>query len=158
MEDTGGFLWIVTFDHGVFCLRNTKVVRHFDIKQGQAIIEDNENNIWISSMKDGIYKISPYLNIHRHYENTLFQNTGITALNAKPGWGLWLTNGKTIYLLKDNDFYSLNFRDENTTFNMICQLKNDKLMAGESGLNRHFCRFPVSDFPHHDNIWILSKN
>lgn len=134
LEDNGGFLWIVTFDHGVYCLQRNKVVGHFDIKQGQAIIQDNENNIWISSMKDGIYKISPYLSIHKHYGNELFQNTGITALNAKPGWGLWLTNGKTIYLLKNNDFYSLDFRDENTTFNMIFQLKNNKLFAGEIGL------------------------
>jgi ligand-binding sensor domain-containing protein/two-component sensor histidine kinase len=137
LEDAGGFLWIVTFDHGVFCLKNNKVIRHFDISQGQAVIQDHENNIWISSMKDGIYKISPYLANLRYYGNAFFQNKGITALHAKPGYGLWLTNGKTIYLKRDNDFYSLDLHDENTTLNMMCQVGNNKLFAGERGLKMY---------------------
>ncbi len=134
LEDSGGFLWIVTFDRGVFCLRNNQIVRHFDLIEGQSIIQDNENNIWISSMKDGVYKINPYLNSHKHYENDLFQNTGITALDSKPGEGIWLTNGKTVYLLKNNDFYTLNFRNKNSQFNLICQLNNKNLIVGERGL------------------------
>jgi hypothetical protein len=134
LEDADGFLWIVTFDHGVYCLRNNNVVRHFDINQGQAIIQDNENNIWISTVNDGIYKINPYINLHRHYENVLFQDKGIIAMDATGGPGLWLTNGKTIYLLKNKDFFSLDFTPENTTFNVLFQFKNNRLIAGESGL------------------------
>jgi two-component sensor histidine kinase len=135
LEDLDGFLWIVTFDNGVFCLRNNQVVHHFEIKTGQAIIQDNENNIWISSMKDGIYKISPNINVHTHYENTFFQNAGITAMYARRGWGIWLTNGKTIYLLKTRKFYTLDFRKENININVLCQFKNNKMIAGESGLS-----------------------
>jgi two-component sensor histidine kinase len=128
LEDTGGFLWIVTFDKGVFCLRNNQIVRHFDIKEGQAIIQDNENNIWISSMKDGVYKISPYLNVHRHYENSLFRNMGITSLDAKHGVGLWFTNGQLVYLLKNNDFYTLNYQMEDFPATRVFQLKNNTLI------------------------------
>jgi two-component sensor histidine kinase len=133
LEDTGGFLWIVTFDKGVFCLRNNKIVRHFDIKEGQAIIQDNEKNIWISSMNDGVYKISPYLNAHRHYENSLFQNMGITALDAKHGMGLWFTNGKLVYLLKNNDFYTLKYQIEDFPSTQVFQLKNNTLIIGAKG-------------------------
>ncbi|MGA2822453.1 MAG: histidine kinase [Bacteroidales bacterium] len=130
LEDTGGFLWIVTFDKGVFCLWNNKIVRHFDIKEGQAIIQDNEKNIWISSMNDGVYKISPYLNAHRHYENSLFQNRGITALDTKHGMGLWFTNGKSVYLLKNNDFYTLKYQIEDFPSTQVFQLKNNTLIIG----------------------------
>ena len=128
LEDTGGFLWIVTFDKGVFCIRNNQIVRHIDIKEGQAIIQDNENNIWISSMNDGVYKISPYLDAHRHYENSLFQNRRITALDAKHGMGLWFTNGKLVYLLKNNNLYTLNYQSENYPITQVLQLKNNTLI------------------------------
>jgi len=130
LEDDSCFLWIVTFDKGIFCLRNNKVVHHFDIKEGQAIIQDHEKNIWISSMKDGVYKISPYLNYHQHYENNLFQNTGITAMDAKSGAGLWFTNGKWVYLLKNDKIYTLNFKNENFPFNQVFRLRNNTLMVG----------------------------
>ena len=133
LEDNSGFLWIVTYDLGVFCLRNNTVVYHFDIKEGQAILLDNENNIWISSMKDGVYKISPYLNYHKHFENDLFQNTGITAMDAKPGMGLWFTNGKLVYLFKNNNFYTLNFQNENYPFTQVFQLKNNTLILSGNG-------------------------
>jgi hypothetical protein len=134
LEDAEGYVWIVSFDHGVYCLKNNKVVRHFDIRQGQAVIQDNENNIWISSMKDGVYKISPFMNTHRHYDNSLFQNSGITAMEADPHQGVWLTNGKSIFLYRHNVFYLLDFKQEHTTYNMLCPLKNSRLIAGESGL------------------------
>jgi len=130
LEDADGFLWIVTYDKGVFYLRNNQIIHHFDIKEGQSIIQDNENNIWISSMKDGVYKLSPYLNVLRHYESPLFQNSGITGLDANPGVGLWFTNGKLVYLLKNNNLYTLNFQIENYPFTQILQLKNNTLILG----------------------------
>ena len=133
LEDADGLLWIVTFDKGVFCVSDNQIVRHLDIKEGEAIIKDHENNIWISSMKDGVYKISHYLNTHRHYENTLFQNTGIIAMDVKPGTGLWFTNGKLVYLLKKNIFFTLNFPAKDLQFNQVHQMKNDILFLGGKG-------------------------
>jgi len=133
LEDIKGFLWIVTFDNGVFCLNNNKVVRHFEIKQGQSMIEDNEHNLWISSLKDGVYKISPDMNAHLHYDKSSFQNKGITAMCAGPGWGLWLTNSKQLYLLKNNEFYTLNYPVVNSLVTQIVQLKNSTLIIGARG-------------------------
>jgi hypothetical protein len=133
LEDNGGFLWIITYDKGVYCLRNNKIVRQFEIQEGQSVIQDNENNIWISSMKDGVYKISPYLNAHNHWESKSFGNLGITAMDAMPGVGLWLTNGRSIWLLNNNYFYTMKFRNGPTPFNSICQLKNNTLIVGERG-------------------------
>jgi hypothetical protein len=133
LEDSGGFLWIVTFDIGVYCIRDNRIVRHFDINEGQSVMQDNEDNVWISSMKDGVYKTSPYLNAHFHYENSLFQNMGITDLNVKPGSGLWITNGKMIGLLVKNDLYTLNYHADNVSFNQLYPLKSNTLIAGEKG-------------------------
>jgi ligand-binding sensor domain-containing protein/two-component sensor histidine kinase len=133
LEDNGGLLWIVTFDRGVYCLRNKKIVQHFDIKEGQSIIQDNEGNIWISSMKDGVYKISPYLNDHRHYENSVFRNMGITALDARHGKGLWLTNGRSVYLLLNNEFYTFNYQMKDFPASEVFQLKDNTLFLGAKG-------------------------
>jgi hypothetical protein len=133
LEDADGYIWIVTFDKGVYCVYNDRIVRHLDVKEGQSVIQDNENNIWISSMKDGVYKISPYLNAFMHYENSCFQNMGITALDAKPGRGLWFTNGKLIYFLNKNNLFTLNKQVDDIQFNQICQIKNNALIAGEKG-------------------------
>ena len=132
-EDTGRFLWIVTFGQGVFCLRGNQLVRHYEIEQGQAITEDNEGNIWISSMKDGVYKISPYNNAHMHYETSLFGNMGIAAMDANLPNGLWFTNGKAVYLLKNHDFYTLDYHSKTISFSDVCQLKNNTLIVGEKG-------------------------
>ncbi len=84
-------------------------------------------------MKDGVYKVSPNLTVHMHYENILFQNAGIIALAVNPGGGLWLTNGKIVYLLKNNEFYTLNYPVENFPFNQVYQLKNSDLILGKKG-------------------------
>ena len=133
LEDNGGFLWIVTFDRGVYCFRNNLIVRHFDIKEGQGIMQDNENNLWISSMKDGVYKMSPYLNTHIHYENSIFQYSGITAMDAKPGLGVWFTNGRLIYMFKNSNFYTLNFQMEGYPATRVFKLKNNTLIISANG-------------------------
>jgi two-component sensor histidine kinase len=133
LEDANGNLWIITFDKGVYCMRDNHVIRHIDIKQGLSMIQDNENNLWISSLKDGVYRINPYLNTHRHYENSLFQNMGITSLYAKSGWGLWFTNSKSVYLFRNKDFYTLNYFIENSLFTQVFQMKNNTLIVGVEG-------------------------
>ncbi|NQV02584.1 MAG: hypothetical protein HQ542_08065, partial [Bacteroidia bacterium] len=136
LEDISGYLWLSTFDKGVFCLMNKRIVRHYDIDESQAIMQDNENNIWISSMSEGVYKISPYLNLHQHYDNTLFQQTGITALADNPGGGIWCTNGEAGYLFQNTNFYRLDFPNEGGSFNQILMLKNNTLVIGEQ--SSHF--------------------
>ena len=151
--DRDGYFWVGTFDDGLYCLngesivqqqqnkkavksqnpirKTGKIIQHLDIRQVNSIIQDHEGNIWISSSEDGVYKISSYLNSHRHYENELFQNKGIIEMAAALQNGMWLSNGRTIYLLLAKSIYTLGFQEKNTSFNVIYHLKTNKLILGE---------------------------
>ena len=94
LMDSYGILWVSTFDKGVFCYKGNKIIRHFDIKDAKGIIQDHEGNIWISSHKDGVFKINPYINQHLQYESSMFQNEGILSLCQEFGGGIWCTNGE----------------------------------------------------------------
>lgn len=118
-EDISGFLWVSTFDKGVFCYKENKIIRHLEIEEAQAIIQDHEKNIWVSSLKDGVYKISPYLNHHLQYECSSFQNSGISALSNCTSNGVWCTNGKTVFLIRNNNLYTSDFQNEESSYNQI---------------------------------------
>ncbi|MCX6243808.1 MAG: histidine kinase [Bacteroidetes bacterium] len=132
MKDNEGFLWIVTFDEGTFCMKNDRVIHHFDIQEGQAIIQDNENNIWISSMNSGIYKINPNILKHQHLSVSSFQNRGVTTLFSDPDDGIWFTNGKQLYLMKNGKVRLFNAEIPLNSLNLIFKI-NDLLIAGEKG-------------------------
>lgn len=129
--DSRDLVWLGTFDQGVFCLSGERVVQHFDIQQANAILEDHENNIWITSAKDGVYKISPYLNAHKHLEINLFQSKGITEMAPAVTGELWLTNGKTVYLYDNGQFSVLDVKTKNISFDVLYQFKDGKLVIGE---------------------------
>ena len=131
MEDVNGYLWVSTFDKGVFCFKDGKIIYHLDIMQGQSIIQDHENNIWISSMKDGVYKVSPYINQHVHYKSDNFQNSPILGLNHHISNGIWCTNGKTVYLLQNNHLFPSDFQNGKSSFNQILQVNDSILLVGE---------------------------
>jgi len=137
IEDSSNILWISTFDKGVFCYKDNKVINHFDINEAQAIIQDHEGNIWISSLKDGVYKISPYINRHTHYDINNFQNNGILALNHHLNNGVWCTNGKTVYLLQNEQLFSSGFQREESSFNQILQVNSHTLLVGEIGTRQY---------------------
>ena len=129
--DSRDLIWVGTFDKGVYCLSGERVVQHFDIPQANAILEDHENNIWITSAKDGVYKISPYLHAHRHFEVNLFQNKGIGEMATEVTGGLWLTNGETVYLYKNGQLSTLDFKRKNLSFDVLYQFETGNLVIGE---------------------------
>lgn len=134
VEDVNGFIWISTFDKGVFCYKDNKIIKHFDIKQGQAIIQDHENNIWISSMKDGVYKVSPYINQHVQYKNSNFQNNAILGLCHHISNGIWCTDGRKVYLLQNDKLFTSDFQSETGSFNQLLQVTDSNLLVGEFGV------------------------
>jgi hypothetical protein len=148
LVDNDGYYWVGTFDDGLYCLKedsiiqpkaapnvpqikSSKILQHLDIRQVNGLIQDHEGNIWVSSSEEGVYKISPYLNSHRHYENALFQNKGIREMAPCLSNGMWLSNGKTVYFLKADSIYTLGFQEKTTSFNFIYHLKTNKLILGE---------------------------
>ncbi len=132
LEDRNGILWISTYDKGVFCYRDNQLIYHFDIKDAKIITQDHENNIWISSLKEGVFKINPFINQHQHFENITFNNSPIYALAPNDSSGIWCTNGDVIYLLKDNEFYKADFQNTENSFNEILQVRPGTLLVGET--------------------------
>ncbi len=134
IEDHNGFLWLSTSDKGVFCFNGSKIIYHFDIRDATSIIQDHEENIWISSLKEGVYKISPFFHLHQHFGIEAFQNSGILALSQTDSLGIWCTNGKLVYFLKDNELYeSENFQLTDQGFNQLIQVSQRTLLIGEIG-------------------------
>ncbi len=135
LEDKKGILWISTYDKGVYCIKNNKIIYHFDIKDAKTVIQDHENNIWICSLKDGVYKINPFFLDHEHFENSVFGNSGIFALCPNDSSGIWCTNGKMVYLIKNKEIYKLDFQHKENSFNQILQVGQHTLIVGET--SRH---------------------
>ena len=130
IETEDGVLWIATIDKGVYCLRNNEIIKHINIAEAQGMAQDHEGNVWISSMCDGVYKISAYFNSHKHYGTEFFDNAGISAMYPYPGTGVWMTNGEQVYLLKDQRFYTLDFSLNQRKLNQLYYLRNNSLIVG----------------------------
>ncbi|MCE1198387.1 MAG: histidine kinase, partial [Marinilabiliales bacterium] len=133
LEDNEQLLWIATYDRGVFCFKENQLIYHFDIKDAKSLIQDHEHNIWISSAKDGVYRISPYFGSHIHIDRSVFNNSGVFALCQRDTTGLWLTNGHLIYLLDKRVVYPLEFQKTERSLNQITQVKENLVFIGESG-------------------------
>ncbi len=132
LEDNDGVLWISTYDKGVYCFRGNKLIYHFDIKEAASVIQDHENNIWISSQKEGVYKVCPNFSRYRHFENSVFGNSSVYAMCKNDSSGIWCTNGKAIYLLKNNELTTLDFQKTNHSFNQLLQVNHQTLMIWET--------------------------
>jgi hypothetical protein len=130
IETQDGVLWIATIDKGVFCLQNNVLINHINIAEAQGLMQDHEGNAWISSMSEGVYKISPYFNSHKHYGIEFFDNAGISAMYPYPDTGVWMTNGDRMYLLKDQKFCTLDFSLNQRKLNQIYWLRNNSLVVG----------------------------
>jgi len=132
LEDENGFLWISTYDKGVYCFKEGIIVYHFDINDAKTIIQDHEKNIWISSLKEGVYKISPFFDHHQHLERGIFENSGISAICQYDSAAFWCTNGKLVYLLKENNLFKLDFQKTEKSFNQLLQVDHRTLLVGET--------------------------
>ena len=139
LEDSDGYLWIAAYDEGVYCLKNNKVVRHFNIRDALGLLQDHEKNIWISTQSDGIYVINHDILMQNHFDRTYFDNYGVNKLCDSPGLGIWCTSTKSAYLLKNDFFYVLPVPKDLRPVNIAYLLKNNTLLLGSIG-NR-LCTF-----------------
>jgi len=130
LEDTQGYIWIAAYDEGVYCLKNNKVVRHFDIKEALGLLQDNEQNIWVSSQSDGIYEINHDLLEQNHFDPAFFQNSGVHLLFDFSGMGIWCANSKTAFLLKNDIFYTLSVPKVVQPVNILYLLKDQTIILG----------------------------
>lgn len=132
IEDSSGLIWICLMYQGVFCMKDKRIVYHFDIKGATEIIEDHEGNIWISAKK-GVYKINPCFLSYKHYDNSNFQDEPVDDLSLNPGGGVWCVNEQTMHLLKENKFYELDFQLDESSFYWVKAIKNNSALVGYNG-------------------------
>ena len=140
LEDSEGYLWIAALDEGVYCLKNNKIVRHFDIKNALGLLQDHEQNIWVSTQSDGIYVINHDILIQDHFDRNYFDNSGVNMLCDFPGMGIWCLNNKAAFLfIKDDLFYKLAVPKAVQPVNIIHFFKNQTLLLGTKAIK--LCAF-----------------
>lgn len=130
LEDSEGYVWIAAYNEGVYCLKNNKVVRHFDIKEALGLFQDHEQNIWVSSQTDGIYVINHDILEQNHFDPTYFHNSGVQLLSDFPGMGIWCANSQAVFLLKNEVFYTLPIPKVVQPVNILYLFKNQTLILG----------------------------
>ena len=126
-------IWLASYDQGVFCINENKIVLHLDIKQIQGFIVDNEKNIWITSSSEGIYKINPELNKFNFIDNSEFENLGVRDLEPSHNGGLWLTNGRSIQMIYNNKLVDKKIELNGSVLNNIYELKNNTIITNSNG-------------------------
>jgi hypothetical protein len=139
LEDVEGYLWITAYDEGVYCFKNNKLIRHFNINDALGLLQDHEHNIWVSSQSNGIYMINHDLLEQNHYDPDNFDNYGVNLLCDFPGMGIWCTNTKAAFLHKNDDFYKLEVPKNIQPVNLIFKYKDQTLMLGS--ISNQLCTF-----------------
>ncbi len=123
-------MWIAAYDEGVYCLKDNKVIRHFDIKEALGLLQDHEQNIWVSTQSDGVYVINHDLLEQNHYGPTNFNDHGVNCFAIFQGTGIWCANSKAAVLLKNAVFYNLLVPKAIQPVNLIHLFKDHTLMLG----------------------------
>jgi len=139
IEDSDGYVWIAAYDEGVYCLKNNTVIRHFNIKNALGLLQDHEKNIWVSTQSDGIYEINHDLLKQNHFDRTNFNSYGVNKLCDAPGLGIWCTNTKSAFLLKNEAFYSLEVPKVIQPVNIVYVFNDHTLLLGS--ISQLLCTF-----------------
>jgi len=134
--DKLGYIWFAASDQGVFCMKEGKLIKHFDIKNALGIIQDHENNIWISSMTDGLFVINYDVLFHQHidqFNQGRNQNSGVMCLAIDSiANGIWCSNGKEIFWFNSKkEIYKLSPPPFGNNINIIGRISGKELAIGE---------------------------
>ncbi len=138
IEDEDGFMWISTFDKGVYCYKHDSIVKHFDIPKAQNLILDEENNIWIVSNVDGIFKINRDILKYKFIGKHEFNGKGITDLAASNQGGIWATNGRSLYYIINNRIFPGSITVGGSIIDNIYHLKNNTIVLSGTNTNMYF--------------------
>ena len=130
LEDSEGYIWISSYDEGVYCIKNNKVVKRYNFKEALGLLQDHEQNIWVSTQSDGIFVINHDILDQNHFDLTNFDNYGVNRLCNLPGIGILCSNTKAAFLLKSNDFYKLSVPKAVLPINILYLFKNQTLLIG----------------------------
>ncbi len=122
------FLWISTFDRGLFCFQNDSLIFNQPLDKLQNLIMDDQHNLWTCSNTYGIYKINTDILKYKTIGIDKFNNRGIRDIASSNSKGLWLTNGKSIYLYQNGEIYNRKLKVGGNILDNIYQLKNNSIL------------------------------
>uniref|UniRef100_UPI0032168064 sensor histidine kinase n=1 Tax=uncultured Draconibacterium sp. TaxID=1573823 RepID=UPI0032168064 len=125
--DNENYIWISSFNNGVFCYKNNELVLHLEIECAQNLILDRENNIWSVSNTRGIFKINRDILKYKFWGKEFFNGRGVKGLNGSKT-GTWATNGNALFLISDNQLFKSNNLSGNQTINRIHLLNDGRLL------------------------------
>lgn len=131
-RDSDEHYWVSTFNNGVFCIKADKVVARLPIVKAQNILEDHEGNIWIASLSEGVYQLSAQWNKYTIYPAVMFASEGIRAMAASSKGGIWVHDGRKLFLLKENTIYTSDHTDNSASVDQIEELANGDLLLGRT--------------------------
>ncbi len=144
LEDKEGYIWIAAYDEGVYCIKNNIIVKRFRIKEALGLFQDHEKNIWVSTQSEGIFVLDHDILEQNHFDASYFDNLGLNLLYDYPGTGIWCSNSKSAFLLKNNEFYKLIVPEAIQPVNIIYMFKKPALLIGST--NSRFCTFESLQF------------
>nr|WP_320020825.1 histidine kinase [uncultured Draconibacterium sp.] len=127
------FLWVSTFDNGLYCFKNDSLVFHHEMNKIQNMVLDTQNNLWTSSTTYGVLKINDGILKYQTIEAGEFNEKGIRAIAPSNNDFLWLTNGESIYIFKDGKLFDKKIDVGEYILDQITQLKDNSLLV--SGIN-----------------------
>ena len=127
------FLWISTFDNGLYCFKNDSLVFHHEMNKIQNLVLDAQNNLWTSSTTYGVFKVNDGILKYQTIEAKKFDEKGVRAIAPSNNDFLWLTNGESIFIFKDGKLFDMKLDVGEYILDQITQLSDNSLLI--SGIN-----------------------
>lgn len=125
--DKSGLLWIGTFDQGVFCLDGDRTLFSLPVRQSQMIFEDRDQNIWITSMNEGIDKILPGFTSVRHFSSSAFGGSEITTLCMNGEKSVWIGCSNLVFDYSGGRIRSFCIAPDNLQIDILTGFGNELL-------------------------------
>lgn len=145
ITDSEGLTWLATYDKGIMCFDGDKIIFQFDIEQAQGILIDKENNIWATSSSKGIYKINREILKYQYWETENFENSGIKSIEPTNNGKLWVTNGKSLYVINKDKVARMNLNLDETVLTNIYHAKDNTLLTSTMGGRLHTINETIYD-------------
>ena len=131
-------IWVSTFDNGLFCFENDSLIFHHQMDKIQNLVLDAQNNLWTSSTTYGVYKINNGILKYQTIETDQFDEKGVRAIASSNSDILWLTNGESLFALKDGKLFNRKLPIGESILDQITHLSNNTLLMNGSNTPLYF--------------------
>jgi hypothetical protein len=131
-QDEESRYWISSYHTGIYCIENDHVIHHFAVPKAQNLLRDHQGNIWFCTLGSGAYKLNQVFLKSRHYETSSFDDEGLVSISKHSGGGIWATNGRRVFLVKNGNIYPSVFQHDSDGIDKVAELQNNTLLLNET--------------------------